>query len=201
MKFVETQVELLDITKTYAVILWKLEQAGRTCYQSKCSNDTEKQEAFLRNIMKAGHESVIEHECLTFKIITDRAIANQIVRHRIASYSQLSTRYVDHSNLEVILPKGMTETEAFQFKYALAVIEDNYKNLINAGVHKDIARGLLPQCTATELVMTMNLRELRHFLKLRLDKHAHEGIREVAKGIYDIMKERFPVFVFDIEVE
>lgn len=201
MKFVETQVELLDITKTYSIILWKLEQAGRTCYQSKCSDDVEKQEAFLRNIMKAGHESVVEHETLSFKIITDRAIANQIVRHRIASYSQLSTRYVDHSNLEVILPKGMTEAEAFQFKYALAVIEDNYKNLINVGVHKDIVRGLLPQCTATELVMTMNLRELRHFLKLRLDKHAHEGIREVAKGIYDIMKERFPVFVFDIEVE
>lgn len=193
------QVELLD-NKSYEEILDKLETSGKTCYKSPKKDDIKAKEQFVRGIIKRGHESVIEHECLTFKIITDRAIANEMVRHRLASYSQQSSRYVDLSDLKVILP---LDIEAHSVGYAmvdfLQQCEQFYQKLIELGAQKDIARAVLPQATATEIVMTMNFRALRHFLKLRLHKSAHANIRDVAKQIYNIVKEQYPVFVEDLE--
>lgn len=193
------QVELLD-NKSYEEILDKIETAGRTCYKSPKKGDIKAKEQFVRGIIKRGHESVIEHECLTFKIITDRAIANEMVRHRLASYSQQSTRYVDLSDLRVILP---LDIEAHSVGYAmvdfLQQCEQFYQKLIELGAKKDIARAVLPQATATEIVMTMNFRALRHFLKLRLHKSAHANIRDIARQIFDIVKEKYPVFVEDLE--
>lgn len=193
------QVELLD-NKSYEEILDKIETAGRTCYKSPKKEDIKAKEQFVRGIIKRGHESVIEHECLTFKIITDRAIANEMVRHRLASYSQQSTRYVDLSDLRVILP---LDIEAHSVGYAmvdfLQQCEQFYQKLIELGAKKDIARAVLPQATATEIIMTMNFRALRHFLKLRLHKSAHANIRDIARQIFDIVKEKYPVFVEDLE--
>lgn len=199
MKIATNQVELLD-SKSYEDILDKIETAGRTCYKSPKKDWLVEKEQFVRGIIKRGHESVIEHECLTFKIITDRAIANEMVRHRLASYSQQSTRYVDLSDLRVILP---LDIEAHSVGYAmvdfLQQCEQFYQKLIELGAKKDIARAVLPQATATEIVMTMNFRALRHFLKLRLHKSAHANIRDIARKIYDIVKEKYPVFVEDLE--
>lgn len=199
MKIATNQVELLD-NKSYEEILDKIETSGRTCYKSPKKDDIKAKEQFVRGIIKRGHESVIEHECLTFKIITDRAIANEMVRHRLASYSQQSSRYVDLSNLKVILPIQIEEDEiGFEMVHFLQQCEEAYKKLIALGAKKDIARAVLPQATATEIVMTMNFRALRHFLKLRLHKSAHANIRDVAKQIYNIVKEQYPVFVEDLE--
>lgn len=198
MKITTNKVELLD-NKSYLDILDKIETAGRTCYQSTKKDDIKAKEQFVRGIIKSGHESVIEHECLTFKVITDRAIANEMVRHRISSYSQQSSRYVDLSNLKVILPIEIEEDEiGFEIVRCLQQCEDSYKKLIELGTKKDIARSVLPLATETEIIMTMNLRSLRHFLKLRLHKSAHENIRDVARKIYDIMREKYPIFVEDL---
>lgn len=200
MNIISNQVELLD-NKSYEDILDKIETAGRTCYKSTKKDDIKAKEQFVRGLIKRGHESVIEHECLTFKVITDRAIANEIVRHRLSSYSQQSSRYVDLSNLKAILPMNIEKDEiGLEIVKCLQQCESSYKKLIDMGVKKDIARSVLPLATTTELVMTMNFRSLRHFLKLRLHKSAHENIREIARQIYDIVKDKYPVFIEDLSV-
>ena len=152
--------------------------------------------------MKIGHESIIEHGSLSFIITTDRACANQIVRHRMASYSQESSRYVDLSDLEIVLDHSYYEDEKSFINFNCDYLADIYKELSRYKKStRDKARAILPQCTATRLYMTMNFRELRHFLRLRLDKAAHQSIREVAYQILEILKKDYPVFVFDFDLE
>jgi len=190
MRIGKQKVEVL-YPQTYEEVIKKIEIAGRTCYQSEPKGDPEK---FIRMIIKRGHESVLEHGSLTFKIRTNRAIANEIVRHRLASYSQESTRYVKYDDIEFI--PWMTDLEKIERFYK--PIELTYKQFIEMGYKAEDARDILPLCTATTLVATMNFREIRHFLKLRLDKAAHPQIRELAGMMLGILKKFYPVFVEDI---
>ena len=192
MRIGKQKVELLN-PQSYENLTEKIEIAGRVCYQSEPKGDPEK---FIRMIIKRGHESVLEHGSLTFKVRTNRAIANEIVRHRLASYSQESTRYVKYDDIEFIPCDRLRKTYGEDM---LSRIEDAYKFLIDQEFKPEEARDILPNATATTLVMTMNFRELRHFLKLRLHKSAHENIRDVARQIYDIVKEKYPVFIEDLE--
>lgn len=192
MRIGKQKVELL-YPQSYEEIIEKIEIAGRVCYQSEPKGDPEK---FIRMIIKRGHESVLEHGSLTFKVRTNRAIANEIVRHRLASYSQESTRYVKYDDIEFIPCDRLGKTYGEDM---LSRIEDAYKFLIDQEFKPEEARDILPNATATTLVMTMNFRELRHFLKLRLDKAAHPQIRELAGMILEILKEKYPVFVENIE--
>ena len=192
MRIGKQKVELLN-PQSYEELTEKIEIAGRVCYQSEPKGDPEK---FIRMIIKRGHESVLEHGSLTFKIRTNRAIANEIVRHRLASYSQESTRYVKYDDIEFIPCDRLGKTYGEDM---LLGFESAYKFLIDQEFKPEEARDILPNATATTLVMTMNFRELRHFLKLRLDKAAHPQIRELAGMILEILKEKYPVFVEDIE--
>lgn len=192
MRIGKQKVELLN-PQSYEELTEKIEIAGRVCYQSEPKGDPEK---FIRMIIKRGHESVLEHGSLTFKVRTNRAIANEIVRHRLASYSQESTRYVKYDDIEFIPCDRLGKTYGEDM---LLGFESAYKLLIDQEFKPEEARDILPNATATTLVMTMNFRELRHFLKLRLDKAAHPQIRELAGMILDILKEKYPVFVEDIE--
>lgn len=192
MRIGKQKVELLN-PQSYEELTEKIEIAGRVCYQSEPKGDPEK---FIRMIIKRGHESVLEHGSLTFKVRTNRAIANEIVRHRLASYSQESTRYVKYDDTEFIPGDRLGGSYAEDM---MTRIEEAYNFLIGQEFKPEEARDILPNATATTLVMTMNFRELRHFLKLRLDKAAHPQIRELAGMILDILKEKYPVFVEDIE--
>lgn len=192
MRIGKQKVELLN-PQSYEELTEKIEIAGRVCYQSEPKGDPEK---FIRMIIKRGHESVLEHGSLTFKLRTNRAIANEIVRHRLASYSQESTRYVKYDDIEFIPCDRLGKTYGEDM---LLGFESAYRFLIDQEFKPEEARDVLPNCTATSLVMTMNFRELRHFLKLRLDKAAHPQIRELAGMILEILKEKYPVFVEDIE--
>lgn len=192
MRIGKQKVELL-YPQSYEELTEKIEIAGRVCYQSEPKGDPEK---FIRMIIKRGHESVLEHGSLTFKVRTNRAIANEIVRHRLASYSQESTRYVKYDDIEFIPGDRLGGSYAEDM---MTRIEEAYNFLIGQEFKPEEARDILPNATATTLVMTMNFRELRHFLKLRLDKAAHPQIRELAGMILDILKEKYPVFVEDIE--
>lgn len=192
MRIGKQKVELLN-PQSYEELTEKIEIAGRVCYQSEPKGDPEK---FIGMIIKRGHESVLEHGSLTFKVRTNRAIANEIVRHRLASYSQESTRYVKYDDIEFIPGDRLGESYSEDM---LTRIEEAYNFLIGQEFKPEEARDILPNATATTLVMTMNFRELRHFLKLRLDKAAHPQIRELAGMILGILKEKYPVFVEDIE--
>lgn len=193
MRIGKQKVELL-YPQSYEEITEKIEIAGRVCYQSEPKGYPEN-EKFIRMIIKRGHESVLEHGSLTFKVRTNRAIANEIVRHRLASYSQESTRYVKYDDIEFIPGDRLGRSYAEDM---MTRIEEAYIFLIGQEFKPEEARDILPNATATTLVMTMNFRELRHFLKLRLDKAAHPQIRELAGMILEILKEKYPVFVEDI---
>lgn len=192
-------MELVDTIDTYTV-LHKIEQAGRLCYKSESKNTLEDAERFIRHLLTRGHESVIEHQSLTFRFTTDRAIANEIVRHRIASYSQVSTRYFRYQD-DIPFIRQFDEDDPNYDVWVTACenAEKSYRQLLEKKATPEFARSVLPLCTETELYMTANLREWRHFLKLRMAKGAHPIIRELSRMIYEILKEKLPVIVFDLD--
>lgn len=207
MKIIDASVELAQEIDAEQ-IMKHIERAGRVCYKSEAKISDTSAEKFIANIIKSGHESVIEHVSLTFKIICDRGITHEIVRHRLASYSQESSRYCNYSGdkfgneLTFIKPCFWREDDEkyLLWKKTLEVIEQNYMALIKSGAKPQEARSILPNSLKTEIFMTANLREWRHFLKLRTSPRAHPQMREVALKIYKILKENLPVIFDDIEV-
>ena len=191
-------------------ILKKIEKAGRTCYKSDEKSTADSSRDFIRKIIASGHETVIEHEKVTVRVICDRGISHEIVRHRIASYSQESTRYCNYtknkfgSEITVIEPcfwKSGSETDKEKntiWKNSIEVTEKAYLKLIELGASPQEARSILPNSLKTEIVMTMNLREWRHFFKLRTSKKAHPQIREIAMPLLSEFKKRIPVIFDDI---
>lgn len=206
MKIIEPSVELVEAIDA-ATIMKKIERAGRVCYKSEGNIKDDSAENFIRGIIKRGHESVIEHAIVSFKIICDRGVTHELVRHRLASYSQESSRYCDYSaekfggELTFIKPCFWTEDdENFQlWKSTMAQLEKNYLTLRANGAKPEEARSILPNSLKTEIFVTMNLREWRHFLKLRTAKAAHPQMREVSLKIYKILFEKLPVVFDDIQ--
>ena len=205
MKIIEPGVELVDDFDA-AAIMKKIERAGRVCYKSEGNIKDDSAEKFIRGIIKRGHESVIEHATVSFKIICDRGVTHELVRHRIASYSQESTRFCDYTagkfggELTFIKPCFWNEDdENFKlWKETMALVEKNYLALRAKGARPEEARSILPNSLKTEIFVTMNLRELRHFLKLRTAKTAHPQMREVALKIYKLLAEKLPAVFDDI---
>ncbi|MBE8949172.1 MAG: FAD-dependent thymidylate synthase [Quinella sp. 3Q1] len=206
MKIIEPSVELIDDFDA-AAIMKKIERAGRVCYKSEGNIKDDSAEKFIRGIIKRGHESVIEHAAVSFKIICDRGVTHELVRHRIASYSQESTRYCDYSagkfggELTFIKPCFWAEDdENFQlWKATMAQLEKNYLALRANGAKPEEARSILPNSLKTEIFVTMNLRELRHFLKLRTAAAAHPQMRQIALKIYKLLVAKLPAFFDDIQ--
>lgn len=193
MEIIEPSVELIDEINGEE-ILAKLERCGKVSRKSKLGDA----ENFVRKIIKRGHESVLEHVSLTFHIVCDRAIQNELVRHRHASFTVESTRYVKYDELTVIKPFSTPDGSDFTFWHMMRDAERNYLFLVEQGVLPELARAVLPLCLATELYMTANLREWRHVLKLRTSKAAHPQMRFVAGQILDILRDKLPVIVEDI---
>lgn len=168
-------------------ILKRIEKAGRICYKSEDRITEESAKAFVRTLIERGHESVLEHESITVRFICDRGITHEIVRHRLASYSQESTRYCNYSGnkfgnqITFIKPCFLEEgTGGYKlWKQAMFVAEKEYFELLNWGCTPQEARSVLPNSTKTEILMTANLREWRHFLKLRTSTAAHPQMREL----------------------
>ena len=206
MKIINPSVMLEDEIDGQA-ILKKLERIGRTCYKSEGNIKEDSAEKFVKNIMNRNHMSVIEHESISVRIICDRGVTHEIVRHRIASYSQESTRYCNYSNdkfgneLTFIKPCFFDEgSEGYEiWKKSMQNIENEYMELIEVDAKPQEARSILPNSIKTELVMTMNLREWRHFFLLRCDKAAHPQMRQVANLILNLFKVNIPIIFDDIE--
>lgn len=209
MKIIQPQVYIeSDISERDAIML--IERAGRVCYKSENKIKMDSAETFIRNILKRGHESVIEHVSVTVRVICDRGVSHEIVRHRIASYSQESTRYCNYSDdkfgneITVIMP-CFFESIDDSYKYSVWYnsckhAEDAYNILISKGASPQEARSVLPNSLKTEMFVTMNLREWRHFFRLRCSLAAHPQMRQIANMILNQFRHRFPLFVEDIEV-
>lgn len=205
MKVIAPMVEILDDIDGEEM-LSKIEKAGRVCYKSEDKITSESSKKFIQNILSSGHESVIEHEKISVRIICDRGVTHEIVRHRIASYSQESTRYCNYTKdkfgkeLTFIKP-CFWEENSEMYKLWLSqmqMIESAYNKLIAMGAKPQEARTVLPNSLKTEIIVTMNLREWRHFFKLRTSERAHPQMREISQMLLEKFREQIDVIFDDI---
>lgn len=212
MRVIEPSVEIIDC-RPWEEIFKNIERCGRVCYKSEDRITADSAEKFIKGVIKSGHESVLEHEKITVKVTCDRGVSHEIVRHRLASYSQESTRYCNYSNekfgseLTFINPcfwddDGDHSKRLFNiWADEMQHIEDIYNEMIQCGAKPEEARSILPNSLKTEIVMTMNIREWRHFFKMRLSSRAHPQMREVAKIIYKEFTDRIPLLFNDIHIQ
>lgn len=199
-----------------------IEKIGRVCYKSedRITPDGESAKKFVKMLINHGHEAMIEHSTLSVIFTVDRGCANEAVRHRIASFAQESTRYVNYSkdkfggeicvvDLEggLLLDKKMSQMDSdilgsiyTEWVLAMADAEEHYMNMIELGATPQIARSVLPNSTKTALTITANYREWRNIFRLRTSPDAHPQIREVMKPLLQELKERIPIVFDDIEI-
>ena len=184
----------------------QIELAGRTCYKSEDKIHEGSAEQFIRNILKRGHEAVIEHGLITVRFTCDRGVTHEIVRHRVASYCQESTRYCNYSRdafgneITVIEPTGVNKgTPAYEsWKYAMHCCEEAYFAMLAEGCTPQEARSVLSNSLKAEIVVSMNPREWRHFFKLRCSPAAHPDIRVLALMALDMFIENWPALFEDL---
>ena len=206
MKIIKPDVQFITPIDG-AVILRRLEECGRVCYKSEGKITDDSAPKFVAGIIKRGHEAVLEHCSFTVKFICDRGVSHELVRHRMASYCQESTRYCNYSKAQfgceitVIEPGFLTgDTTGYAiWKQAMADAELAYFSLLEWGCTPQEARAVLPNSLKTEVVMTANIREWRHFLKLRCSPAAHPQMREVALILLDKVHRLIPVCFDDID--
>lgn len=197
-------------------ILKRIEEIARTCYKSEDKIAAGSAERMVRALIKNGHEAMLEHCSFTVKFIVDRGISHEIVRHRVASFAQESTRYCNYSKegfgseITVIRPcfwndnSEDSEFKMFIWENAMKEAEKNYFKLLEFGATPQEARSVLPNSLKTEICMTANLREWRHFFKLRAADatgKAHPQIKEVTIPLLKELQEKIPVIFEDIESE
>lgn len=217
MEIIKPSVELEFITPEAEKLI---EKAGRTCYKSEDKITKASAEKFCKMIQNRNHMSVLEHASATFRVITDRGVTHELVRHRIMSFSQESTRYCNYSpdkkGLQFIQPVWISDGEledakeyyegkskvftfaAYIWYEHLRDIECKYNSLIQRGCTPQEARSILPNSLKTEIVVTANFREWLHFLELRTSPQAHPDMQVVAKMIGNILHENYPT-IFDKE--
>lgn len=187
-------------------ILRNIERYGRICYRSEDKITADSADKFINGAIKRGHFSIIEHEKITVRILCDRGVSHEIVRHRVGSYSQESTRYCDYSKsngIQVIEPLFfVNDTEKYNsWLKAMKQAEESYNELRKLGVTPEQARSVLPNSLKTEIIVTYNLREWRHFFYLRCGKGSHPQIREIAVMLLEKMKEYVHVIFDDFIID
>lgn len=210
MKIIKAGYEILtEISDGGIAELQHIEKIGRVCYKSedKITEDGESAKKFVKMIIERGHEAMIEHSSLSVKFIVDRGVSHELVRHRIASFAQESTRYCNYSKdkfdngVTFIKPLFFDDTKYQRWLAAMADAESAYLDLLNSGATPQEARSVLPNSTKTEMAITANYREWRNFFKLRTTKAAHPQMREVTIPLLAELKEKLPIIFDDIEAE
>ena len=214
MKVIKSKIEIL--TPITDDLLKIIEVAGRTCYKSEDRITEDSAEGFVSRMINANHGAMLEHAYVSLRITCDRGISHEIVRHRVASYAQESTRYCNYSKEKFgnqityidPVPGFMLENKAYSMEQLDAIMttwmnacedaERHYLRLIELGCTPQMARGVLNNATKTEIVVTMNIREWRHFISLRTSAAAHPQMREIAQEVLRIFREKLPVVVADI---
>ena len=222
MKKLNESYEILTkISECAKEELQMIEKIGRVCYKSEdlIIEDGESAKKFVAMLIKNGHEAMLEHSNLSVKFIVDRGISHELVRHRIASFAQESTRYCNYAkdkfgsecNFIDITPgikldnkmKSMETSEIAlvleEWEKAMEDAERHYMKILELGATPQIARSVLPNSTKTEITVSANYREWRNFFKLRIPKTAHPQMREVTIPLLKELKEKIPVIFDDIE--
>ena len=212
MKIINPYTEILTPLDGRA-ILQHIELCGRVCYKSEDKITDTSAAKFVAGIIKRGHEAVLEHFDITVKFVCDRGVSHEIVRHRMASYCQESTRYCNYSKDKfgnqitcIDLATGFSydlDDENDRKKYevwqkAMEAAEQYYFQMLELGAKPEEARSILPNSLKTEIVMTMNLREWRHFIRLRSANAAHPQMRQVSDLILKKFSEEYPLFFRDL---
>ena len=221
MKLVKSQAYAL-VKMSKDIVMKHLEVAGRVCYRSEGNITEESADRFIKSIISRGHESVIEHIQVSAIIICERSISHQIVRHRLASHSQESQRYCNYSKerfdgqIRYIIPTWLENEEAELKEYleygsspyisipgqiwieSMLKSERDYKELIRYGWTPEQARTVIPNSAKTELMMTMNLREWRHFLNVRGESGADPQIVKLANILLEDLYSYLPAVFEDI---
>jgi thymidylate synthase (FAD) len=213
MNLVKPSVEIITMTPD---ALRLIELCGRTCYKSEHKITHDSEYIFAKMIIKNGHESVLEHASASVRFICDRGVSHEIVRHRLVSFSQESTRYCDYNkngHISFIIPPWVSFNEGWsddkitnQFDggpehiwfNAMMDSEAAYCKLRDQGWKPEEARSVLPNSLKTELVMTANFREWRHFFKLRTAKASHPQMQELTIPLLAEFKKRVDIIFDDI---
>lgn len=192
-------------------MLEKIEQVARTCYKSEGKIQEGSAAKLVAGLIKSGHEAMLEHASVTVKFVVDRGISHELVRHRLASFAQESTRYCNYSKddfgseITFIIPDYLEyKSEGWNiWKESMKQAEDAYFKMLDFGLSPQQARAVLPNSLKTEVVMTANLREWRHFFKLRAlgtTGKPHPQMLEVAVPLLEDMKNLIPVVFDDLVV-
>jgi thymidylate synthase (FAD) len=200
MEIMEPKVTLIAITPDAEKVI---EEAGRTCYLSNDRIDDGTAADFIKKSIKRGHLSILEHACATFRISgASRAFTHQLVRHRVASFSQQSQRYVKEDEFNFIVPPSIAlNDEAYRiYIECMDGCREAYTKLRGMSILKEDARFVLPNALESEIVFTANFRELRHIFELRLDPHAQWEIRRVCMAILEIIRAEAPSVFDDFEI-
>ncbi len=199
MKIIEQSWEFLNKPDAEQA-LRLIEAAGRVCYKTEGKMGPGTAPDFIRKRIATGHHSVIEHVSITVRIITDRGVTHEIVRHRLASYSQESTRYCNYGEhkmgIKFILPVDFELDD--EDLAMLRMIENHYNRCLEKGRTPQQARYFLPNGLKTEIIMTCNVREWRHFFTLRPAPAAHAQMRALASSMLAGFKEAIPVLFEDL---
>ncbi len=195
MEVIKSSVELVN-PMSYKEALNITELATRVCYKSEDKMKEGSAEKLIKGIIKSKHFGCLEHVNLTVRFICDRATTHQLVRHRLMSFNQKSQRYCREDNLEVIKPEGLENT--YLWLESCRQAENAYAEMLRRGEKPEVARGVLPNSTATEIYATANLREWRHFFELRCHRTAQRDIRSLALSLLCKMFKQYPVFFEDM---
>lgn len=220
MRLIKPSYEILG-DKTGREVLKHLEAAGRTCYKSEEKITDDSCYEFIKMLIKRGHESVLEHSNLSVRFICDRGVSHEIVRHRLASFSQESTRYVTYNGeMEFIIPPWVSilngeypntpdklidtmkmilrDKQSFVWFTAMQLSANAYTTLIEKGWKPEEARSVLPNSLKTEIVVTADMREWRLIMKQRTSNAAHVQMRELMRPLLEELKAKFTVLFDDI---
>jgi len=207
MKIIEPKIEIENAN--YNQIMKNLERACRTCYRSEDKITEESYKTLLKNCINRGHESILEHEKITIRMICDIGVYKDLTRHRHASFSIESTRYCNYgkdkfeNQIKFIKPVNIEEgTEIYEeWKKSLEEIEKHYIKMVELGATPDQMRMILPHSTAALVTMTANIREWKHILSLRCTKHAHPAVEQVMIPLLIHFKKNMPEIFENIEYD
>jgi thymidylate synthase (FAD) len=219
MKILKPKYEILtEISEKGKAELQHIEQIARVCYKSEDKITEGSAERLVKQLIKNGHEAMLEHSTLAVKFTVDRGVTHELVRHRIASFAQSSTRYCNYSRdkfnseINVIDLQGGIERDIkcnklsnstidailLEWHKAIAQAEESYLKMIELGATPQIARSVLPNSTMSEIVITANYREWRNIFKLRADTPAHPQMREVMIPLLRELQFTLPIIFDDI---
>ena len=185
------------------VLLRKIEWCGRISHRTEDAQTQDSWERFIRAVvLQHGDWSIVEHASASVDMLVDRGITHEIVRHRLFSFTQESTRFVNYEKkmpASFIMPPGLNEAQRISWERNISEAEMSYKEAISQGLAPQIARSVFPNALASRIIVTGNLRNWRHFLLMRTTKEAHPQMREVTIPLLAEFQAKIPILFEDIE--